>query len=297
MHWYRYNNSNILLNDKNLKPCWVEIPVKYSEFFVKNDKDTLVITVGESWSYGESLPGVATGLQQYNLESQIEHCYGSQIAKILDADYYQYAVPGNCNLYVFQELDRILNYVSSMNYGKIYVIVQMTEPSREKAIIADIKSHPVFELYDSKEQILFSKWLAEYDKIFFKILDTLIDKYKNTLQIDCLLFKNFCRIIADYKTYNFNIVETSWIKFSASQENTDLDMPDFYSVGWLADIKETYSKRFSFDTEYLNKQLDIIEQSNKFLLSSTNHCPHPMANAHKLWANFLLARTRWLNAK
>jgi len=67
-------------------------------------------------------------------------------------------------------------------------------------------------------------------------------------------------------------------------------------VGWMADMKENYSKTIEFDIEFLTQQLDIIEQSNQFLLNNENHCPHPDEISHALWAQFLLSNAGWNNA-
>ena len=88
MNWYKevgatpsgFNNSEILLNDINLKPRWVEIPARFSEFHVKRKKDSLLIVIGESWTYGESLTNVATAIKKYNLYSQLSSCFGPRMA-------------------------------------------------------------------------------------------------------------------------------------------------------------------------------------------------------------------------
>ena len=305
MNWYKevgatpsgFNNSEILLNDINLKPRWVEIPARFSEFHVKRKKDSLLIVIGESWTYGESLTNVATAIKKYNLYSQLSSCFGPRMAIEMNTDYYQYAVPGNCNFYMFEELKRILKYVSDMDYKKVYICMQMTEPGREKAIANELSGHPLDELYNTdRKKINFKQWLQEYDEIFFNIYNDIIAEYKDRIVIDAILSKNFCRTTTSKREYLFRIIETSWIQYSAKASGIKLKMPEFYAVGWMADMKENYSKTIDFDIEFLTQQLDIIEQSNQFLLNNENHCPHPNEIAHALWAQFLLSNAGWDNA-
>lgn len=305
MNWYKevgsvplgFNDSEILVNDINLKPKWVETPARFSEFHVKRKKDSLLIVIGESWTYGESLTNVATAIKKYDLSSQLLNCFGSRMATAMNTDYYQYAVPGNCNFYMFEELKRILNHVSDMNYKKIYICMQMTEPGREKAISNELAGHPLNELYDiDRKKINFKQWLEKYDEIFFNIYDDIIAEYKDRIVIDAILSKNFCCTTTPKRDYLFRIIETSWIQYSAKASGIKLEMPEFYAVGWMADMKENYSKTIEFDIEFLTHQLDIIEQSNRFLLNNENHCPHPKETAHALWAQFLLSKAGWDNA-
>ena len=305
MNWYKevgsvplgFNDSEILVNDINLKPRWVETPARFSEFHVKRKKDSLLIVIGESWTYGESLTNVATAIKKYSLYAQLLNCFGSRMAVAMNVDYYQYAVPGNCNFYMFEELKRILKYISDMDYKKVYICMQMTEPGREKAIANELAGHSLDKLYDpDQKKINFKQWLMEYDEIFFNLYNDIIAEYKDKVIIDAILSKNFCRTITSKREYLFRIIETSWIQYSAKTSGIKLQMPDFYAVGWMADMKENYSKTIEFDIDFLTQQLDIIEQSNHFLLNNENHCPHPKEIAHALWAQFLLSKSGWNNA-
>ena len=157
-----HDTSEIWLNDDNLKPDWVSHPALYTEFHIKRNKENLLLVIGESWTYGETLQGVATGIQKYNFERQLESCFGVRLAKILNTDLYQYAVPGNCNFYMFTELDRILKHLSTLEYKKIFVCVQMTEPAREQSLIVSLRGndHPLQYLINPNEKITFKEWLC-----------------------------------------------------------------------------------------------------------------------------------------
>ena len=138
MNWYKWqinrdeglslysNHSELWINDENLKPDWIEKPAKFTEFHVKRGKENLLLVIGESWTYGESLDGIATAHEKYNIKVQLTYSFGANMALSMDTDYYQYAVPGNCNFYMFNELERILPRLNSMGYKKIYVCLQMT---------------------------------------------------------------------------------------------------------------------------------------------------------------------------
>ena len=101
------------------------------------------------------------------------------MATMLDTDLYQYAVPGNCNFYMFTELERILKKTSALNYEKIYVCMQMTEPSREQSLVNELHNHPLHKLIRCTDHLTFDDWLEKYDDIFFDQYQSIISQYNN----------------------------------------------------------------------------------------------------------------------
>lgn len=299
MQFEEYTDIKIYVNEQNLKPDWVEHEAKYSEFHIKRNKKNVLLVIGESWTYGESLPKVETGLGNYCFDSQIINGYGPSMSIEMDCDYYQYAVPGNCNAYMFEELGRILKYLWSLSYEKIYISIQMTEPGREMSILEKLKGHPVYSLYKDKGKISLEQWLTVYDEIFYKIYNDEILKYNDRhREIVPLLWKNFCSINTTRRDYEFDFIPDSWLRCSALQEGRVLQMPSFYSVGWLSGLQENHSDRIEFDSKYVTQQLDIIEHCNKFLSGNPNHYPHPSDLKHLQWSKELLNKTgwKWINA-
>jgi len=287
---------SVKINNENLKPNWVEHPAEYTEFYINRNKKNLLVVIGESWTYGETLRGIATGIRQYNFSAQLRYTIGSRMATALDSDLYQYAVPGNCNFYMFTELERILEYVSTLGYEKIYVSLQMTEPSRETPILQAVENakHSLMDIINTKEKILIQDWLEKYDDVFFDQYDQIISKYNN---LEPILWKNFCRINSKNVNRKFKIIGTTWIEHSSRMLARNLKAPSFYAVGWVHHImNETPRfKHIIIDNEYLMKELDLIEASNQFIKANPLHSHHPNEFGHLLWAQFLLRKSEWIN--
>lgn len=281
----------VLINDDNLKPDWVGSPAQFTEFYIKRNKKNLLIVVGESWTYGETIGEIATGIRKYNFQDQLEFCFGVRLALILNADLYQYAVPGNCNFYMFTELDRILKYASSLNYEKIYVCQQMTEPSREQSLIVELKekSHPLAELIQPVKEITFENWLEKYDDIFFDQYENIISQYKN---LDCILWKNFCKVNSKNVNRKFKIIDKTWIEYSANMLGKKMQSPSFFAAGWIETITKLYSNLI-FDKSKILNELDSIEQSYNFIKSNSLHSHHPNEFGHLLWAQYLARKSGW----
>jgi hypothetical protein len=286
---------DIVLNDNNLKPGWVEHPALYTEFHIKRNRKNLLIVVGESWVYGETIKTIRSGVQQYSFETQLEFCMGVRLATILGTDLYQYAVPGNCNFYMFSELERIINATSKMGYDKIYICMQMTEPSREESLIVKLReqNHPLAELIHPTRSMTFDSWLQEYDDVFFDQYDNLISRYNN---LECILWKNFCKINSKNRDRKFKIIDPTWIQYSASILGKTLQAPSFYAIGWLDTvINDIHYSTIKFNKSDLTKEIDIIEKSNNFIKANSLHSHHPNEFAHLLWAQYLARKSGWNN--
>jgi len=296
MNWYESNYSKykISINDENLKPEWVDIPAKFTEWHLFRGSKNILINIGESWTYGESLPGIATDLKQYSLDTQVNCTFGSLVSASMRTDYYQYAVPGNCNGYMYAELERILAYiVNNFDYEKIYLLCQLTEPSREHAALANInQNHKIHNLYNRKKKINFKQWLQRYDDIFLKIIQDKTAIYNN---IETFVWKNFCKFQNLQSYQNLNIVEQNWISCSAQTLGVPYEMTAFQSIGWLDTLMREPWHNIKFDTDFLTKEIEKIEYSNNFINANELHNNHPTVKGHEMWATNLLEVTGWNN--
>ena len=304
MHWYknqdqinleRYKNSEIYINDENIYPCWIDKRVKYSEFHVRENNQNILINIGESWTYGENVFDIASGLEKYNLNTQLNYTLGPIMSRLLNVDLYQYAIPGNSNGNMTKELARILEYVKqNFDYDKIYVSMQMTEPSREHAQLNEFTAdHPIHTLYQKNQKISFKRWLERYDEMFLDLLFDETSKYDN---VDCLVWKNFCKWNSDKQLDRIKKVEKNWIAKSAQYLNVDYDPISFQSIGWFNELyKNRKFYKLKFDLEWCDKEIEKITKSNKFLSANELHSMHPNHKAHKIWANFLVKQSGWLN--
>jgi hypothetical protein len=289
-----YGAEKVLINDDNLKPDWVEHPAQYTEFHVKRNKDTLLVVVGESWTYGESLPKIASALQRYDIISQLEHCFGPKLAVTLNADLYQYAVPGNCNLYMSMGLERILDHVSTMGYKKIYVCMQITECGRDNSVVHKYPNSILSSILKVEgENCTFDEWLADYDEAFFNHYDSLLKKYKKC-NIEGILWKNFCSTNTARRDYAFKIIETSWIQYSARVLGVKLEMPKFFVAGWVENM-QTHFKRIKFDTKMILNELDKVDKSLTFINGNPLHNNHPTLQGHTVWAQYLARQSGWVD--
>lgn len=289
MHWYDsqlvlldypFEKATVFKNDINLKPDWVTMIADNTEFHIVNGNDSILVVIGESWAYGESLPDIATGIGKSSINSQISHCFGPKLAIALNKDYYQYAVPGNCNFYMFSSIERIINHLKeNYNYKKIDVCIQITEPSREYAIIHKLEGCYT-EIYNMSNIKTFDQWLVRYDEIFLNEAQ----RIKNEYDISVTVWKNFCPF-QNKKAYpDLRLIEMTWIQMSGKLFGRSLGNQRFQSIGWFNDFYNQHKEYLDFNLTEIHKELDNIEESNKFINGNYLHNSHPTLVGHSLWA-------------
>jgi len=137
----------------------------------------------------------------------------------------------------------------------------------------------------------FNTWLEKYDDAFFDWYERIISQYNN---LDCILWKNFCKINSKNINRTFKIIDKTWIQYSANCLGKQIAAPAFYAVGWLDNIMKDYHT-VSFDKQTILSEIDIIEQSNAFIKANALHSNHPNEFGHLLWAQYLARKSGWNN--
>lgn len=103
---------------------WYEEPTNTFNFIDRNSK-TLVVTVGDSWTWGCDLTKHDT-----DNEYRLQNVYGNQIAQKLNADWLNLALPSVGNFWIAERVEELSKIISELEYTRIYVICTFTETGR-----------------------------------------------------------------------------------------------------------------------------------------------------------------------
>lgn len=265
-----------------------------TEFWIQRRKKACLVSVGESWTFGEGLPGIASGQGRYDFANMVDYGFSGLMARSLGTDLYQFAVPGNCNRYIFDGLSRILKLLES-RYKRIYVVVQMTHPSRDFSGMFP-ETDPRHDLLDPgevrdkvKHIKKIEEWFALYDKCYMEELETYLTD--NTVGV---LWKNFNEFHhkGDFK---FKVIDTPWITHSAKLHGVEVKLPLNLGVDFMTN--DQAPKVFSQIEDYhawIDNEIECIESTLNFIggISDLNS-NHPNAYGHYAWAQYLLIKSGW----
>jgi len=302
MKWYKfpyrnplgYRDCEIWLNDDNINPPWFSYKPPFTEFHIRSGSKTLLIAAGESWTYGEGLNGKISGAIKYDFFTQLTHCWAPVIGNMLGIDVLQYARAGCSNLYIFQELERLVKYAINLNmYDRILICCQMTDDSREFLCGSDIgnwKTHPLNSIIPLRTQKDFKDWLVDYDNLFFNILDSIVDYAKTKVSVDATLFRNLTKVSTNQIPKNFRIIPNTWIEYSSKLDDINLTSPYCWTLA-----KDNPNVKLS--TDWATEQANLIKASMDYIIGVFKHTKlhvnHPTALGHKVWAEYLIQQSNW----
>jgi lysophospholipase L1-like esterase len=88
--------------------------------FVDRGSKHLVVTVGDSWTWGSDL----------SQDTRLQQLYGNLIARHLAADFLNLAQPGTNNFFIAERVEELGAIVNQLGYEKIYLICTFTETGR-----------------------------------------------------------------------------------------------------------------------------------------------------------------------
>lgn len=257
---------------------------KFPYSFVNNNSKKLVVTIGDSWTWGADL--------SFNDDLAIRNkdVYGAIIARELSADFLNLGQCGSCNLHIIERIKELHRLIPTLDYQEILIICTYTEVGRS-----------FNSSYDST--VDYYKWFSS--QTFNKIDDfNLILEYHNGL---------FQTAISDLaQTYphvqivagnNFTdpigtgSLPKTWLQLITEELlEEEYTQPCYIMSHWVLDTLPTIITEFAptinqtMLKEWMILLLDSANQ-RKILTNNSQYFAgvnHPRQLGHNLWAHYLL---------
>jgi hypothetical protein len=255
----------------------------YHECLKHSSTKRLLITCGDSWTWGDSLGQISLPEVPDDYEHRTTHIYGQLLANKLDSDFINLAKCGGSNIDMHDMLASILPQVVN-RYKKIDVVITLTELLRE--IIYD----PIW-VTDELDHSSLENLLKNYECIMFNFFNKLFNSYPS---INFLIARNFSVTFKD----NFNIcphVEKNWVTVLAENQTidpypTDLRILSNMSMTPLIAYLKNNNLMNSFKSELLEQMflaMSGIEWLENSILNYKKATKHPTEKGHELWADYL----------
>lgn len=256
------------------------------------DRDSLLITVGDSWTWGDSLLNIEMFSQNYDHPDRVKVIYGATLAKMLDSDFVNVGDCGGHNLDMFHRLSNLLSY-NNNKYKQIYVVVTLTENCRELGEMQTSKWS-----VSAKEGL--HHFLQNYERRMFIDFKMLFEKYSN---VKFLIGRNFTY------SYDENIsileqyhLDKTWV--DCLNEHVKYPYPKDVRFVTTMVIKpiQTFMKRFGFfdvvaddmleEFKKIDSAIDWFEHSSLnyrsgYAYVAAKATKHPTIEGHNVWANYL----------
>ena len=255
--------------------------------FVGNNLNSLVVTVGDSCTWGADLetPGD---------EFRLTHVYGRLVADKLNSDWLNLALNGAGNFWITEQVESLSKIVPRLSYDKIYVICTFTEPGRH------------FDT-ESDRYIDYATWLEvnikEY-KDYYKLLEFLNQECIKRIYNAIDGFSNIILRIGNnhvepigMEQLDKDFLKKSWSRVLSEKLNFNYSKENCYianleaTTARLENVLEIQPKLKR--SEFLTWVIEIMDVAERRKLSASIKPYfikpwHPDSSGHKIWANYIL---------
>lgn len=262
------------------------------------DRETLLIAVGDSWTWGDSICGIESGTEHLDHPDRTKHIYGAKLSRMLNSDFVNIGRCGCSNHFILKKLEEILphNYTK---YKKIYVVITLTENFRD--LYNDKRQYYTQETQPFVDNPVpdeihknFYAFLKRYEKTMFLKFKDIFEQYKD---VKFLIGRNFTysfdESIELMKDYH---LDKTWVDCLDEHQENIYKYPKDIRVGSDMAVSplEWYYKSVGFFDDIIEDFTSLLEKSEaafNWLMSSTlNHkkgTKHPIIEGHEIWAKYL----------
>lgn len=242
-------------------PSWSMIKNPY--YFESKDSNRLLITVGDSWTYGDSLgkTKVRDGID--DTEYRLANVYGYHIANQLGHDWMNLALPGGSNYCMLNWLGQLLG--RKFNYQDITCVITLTEAGRHEELrwAQGEQLQQVLEQIVTKTYTMVKELRLRFPKVTFKVAH------------------NFTDSISGY-----GVIEKTWLEVLTNQQlqdNTFIVISDH--------IKQlNYDRTYPDTPDIIDRALRRIDILDACAYCNKEDSRHPTEQGHKLWADYLVTQ-------
>jgi len=253
-----------------------------ADFTSISSGDTLLITIGESWTWGDSLP-----------DNRLKNVWGYRLATKLQMDWLNIARCGASNFWIFYQLSELIRFSNNNNqfpYKKIVFVFCLTETGRELNENWEWYGHDPIKFFNAQAQdITVNDLVRKQNQYCVQFALELSDKLKPIIDHEIWIGHNFCSPV--YWEHPFNKIEKNWNQLTAEKLEYSYDLtPSVVQVR----ILEKYKKHLTQNPGLL-EQLIATQSEATAMIDFLDYSPlnykkaskHPNAENHELWATYV----------
>lgn len=271
------------------------------------DSDILLVTVGDSWTWGSEVAGYHDFINFQPMHWRIDQeqltninpdrtnrVFGNIVSSAINADWLNLGIPGAGNIQIAENIQRLAEAIPRLSYKRIIIIATFTEIGRWFNSESDTDIDHAGIMSKVRQTNNPEQLLVELNRI---AIQKITQSLENLSNVKLLVGTNFVDQIGFENLSNDQKLITPWYKllginypkpvYSASQ----LTWPNFIrSVddGLIPSDMRSIFKSWILDistqgTDALSKLSDSTLISNGKLAAH-----HPIKQGHEIWADYIL---------
>lgn len=238
--------------------------------------DTLLITVGDSWTWGDSLGKTKARDSQDDPEYRLNHVYGNLIARQLNADWINIAIPGESNSWMIDRAEKLLRSDIILEYKKVYLTLTLTEFGRK---------NDYFIFRDKADVIALDNIFGVYNQEIEQRINRLILANPN---VKFLVGYNF----VDPAITN-NFLPDTWLDllYWDATGRCHIVLSEHIEIlgNWLEELtKINRTDILDFKLQLIERSLTRVNRLDNSPHNNSEDSRHPTERGHEIWAEYLL---------
>lgn len=252
----------------NSENSWFQEPTNTFDF-KSRESTTLLVTIGDSWTYGSDL----------NPSLRTEQVYGNKLSKMRNSDWLNLGLPAQGNFWIVDRLEELINIEHDLMYDNIVVVCVFTSVARFFAT--------------SQDQYLdytawFKKIKNNFSELFVMLNEECVRRINNLIKnsnIKLVLTTNFVDHLGFQNLSNKCIIADPWYMHMNTAK--PITGKTYHCP---------YYERLSLSVEFGFVPREYIDEFKQWILTlDTAHerrldeigCVHPDHRGHLSWAQYL----------
>lgn len=286
-----------------------------AEFYISNNKENLVIAIGDSWTFGDSLGNIPI-TKTDDINARKTQCYGKHLADSLDADLLNCGYCGYGNIKIIQKLyelvsgsyadvinKKIFNDLKDVSWGDFSLathaehndeIRKLLTPKKSKCDLTQYKNIYYFvTLTETGRQFEYFDWMKfdtienaiiSQENIIYQFVNSLVQKYN----INLVVGRNFSTDYNSNTNYSKCVLPLNWVQLNynynhSKNNNSSFTFDDISRVGPITGIALDSIARSGMPLrdefmKYFIAQYDVTKNLRKWLANNPLH--HNIATCH-----------------
>jgi hypothetical protein len=261
--------------------------------YVDRDSDTLLVTIGDSWTWGSGIGGPfdAVNITEEDDKFRVSNLYGNVISKEKNWNWLNLGFYAMGNQWMVDKMFQLRALSPFLEFKEIIVIINFTSTGRwfntSHDSLTDYKKY--FRSNKMSDPMDFENLLIELNRRMLQDIKLLTSSAEN---IRLLIGTNAVDHCGFDLLKQEQIIPLPWYKL-LSQTDLGGICVDFSSIKFL---ETTENILFNSDQKYAFQKwiMEKISQAEKQdkMLSAMDHVAddksHPDYNGHRLWAEYIL---------
>lgn len=261
-----------------------------------NNQDTLLITVGDSWTWGDHL-GSINWTTIYDDPIRLPTIYGKKLSEKLNSDWILLARPGCSNYWMLKKLKLFFSQIKELKskYKRIIITVVLTEDFREFEYAKELEyTEPYYSLIDNSIDLF--DFLQQAENLLIKQFITLFED----LDVEYFITRAFTDIWPKNKAeFQPHLLDKTWCDVFQTQVGFDRYYQVVPFIGQMSIngitklIDYSKDKKAILKNNFVEIEAKITARYNFFAASWYNikgSSWHPNAMGHEIFAEYLFEK-------